>query len=83
MKNKKEKLIHNIAAKFIMGENLDIELGGSQAEIECLYELLSLSKELKESLDRNDSLDYVLEVIKTKKEVTKKFQNLTGIVWRL
>lgn len=83
MKNKKEILIHNIAAKFIIGENIDIELKGSEAEIYCLYELLTISKQLKESLDNDDSFDSILKIANRKKQISKKFQNLTGIVWRL
>tara|TARA_B100000131_G_C18010057_1_gene570092 strand:+ start:23 stop:271 length:249 start_codon:yes stop_codon:yes gene_type:complete len=79
----KEKLLHHIAAKFIMEENIDIELGGNLAEMQCLQQLLEVSKLLKESLDNNDPYKKIVAILKEKKEVTKKFENLTGITWRL
>mgnify|MGYP001365344481 CR=1 FL=1 len=79
----KEKLLHNIAAKYIMNEDVDVELGGNFAEMTCLKELLEVSKNLKISLDNNDSYDKIINIIKEKKDITKKFENLTGITWRL
>ena len=79
----KEKLLHSIAAKYIMNKEIDIELGGNLAEMKCLKELLEVSKSLKESLDNNDSYDKIINIIKEKKDITKKFENLTGISWRL
>ena len=79
----KEKLLHHVAAKFIMEEDIDIELGGNLAEMQCLQQLLEVSKSLKESLDSNDSFKKIVAILKEKKEVTKKFENLTGITWRL
>lgn len=36
MMTQKEKLLHNIAAKYIMSEDVDIELSGRPAEMDCL-----------------------------------------------
>ena len=83
MHNKKEALLHNIAAKYIMNEDVDIELQGSYAELCCLKELLDISRKLKESLEDSTSLDDILEIINVKKQKTKKFESLTGITWRL
>ena len=79
----KEKLLHHVAAKFIMEEDIDIELGGNLAEMQCLQQLLEVSKSLKESLDSNDSFKKIVAILKEKKEATKKFENLTGTTWRL
>tara|TARA_B100000927_G_C16450798_1_gene463741 strand:- start:629 stop:877 length:249 start_codon:yes stop_codon:yes gene_type:complete len=79
----KEKLLHHVAAKFIMEEDIDIELGGNLAEMQCLQQLLEASKSLKESLDNNDPYKKIIAILKEKKEITKKFENLTGITWRL
>jgi len=78
-----EKLLHNIAAKFIMNEDVEVELGGSLAEMKCLQQLLEVSKDLKESLDRDDSYNKIIALLREKKAITKKFENLTGISWRL
>ena len=80
----KELLLHRIAAKFIVSEEIDIELSGSPAEIDCLYELLTISKSLKEALsNKNTTLNEVLKIAEAKKDITKKFESLTGIAWRL
>lgn len=80
----KELLLHRIAAKFIVNEEIDIELSGSPAEIDCLYELLTISKSLKEALsNKNTTLNEVLKIAEAKKDITKKFESLTGITWRL
>tara|TARA_Y100000592_G_scaffold186_1_gene264 strand:+ start:20148 stop:20396 length:249 start_codon:yes stop_codon:yes gene_type:complete len=79
----KEKLLHVIAAKYIMSENIEVDLEGNFAEVKCLQELLEISKSLKESLDRDESFDKIISILKEKKEITKKFENLSGITWRL
>ena len=81
--SKKDFLLHNIAAKYIVGEDVDIELKGSYAELSCLKELLDISKKLMTLLKEDSSLDDIIKTIENKKTITNKFQNLTGIVWRL
>ena len=81
--NKKEFFLHNIAAKYIIGENVEVELNGSYAELICLKELLDVSKELKNSLDENVSLDNIINLLEKKKDITSKFESLTGITWSL
>ena len=83
MNKKNELLLHHVAAKYIMSEDVDIELKGQPAEMSCLKNLLEISKNLKESLDNDDSYDVIIEILKQKKEATQKFENLTGIPWRL
>ena len=83
MKNKKEILLHNIAARYINNENIDIELNGKLAELSCLKELLNISKKLKVSLDNDSSFNEIISIIEEKKVITKKFESLTGITWRL
>jgi len=79
----KEILLHNVAAKFIMSEEINIELGGNLAEIKCLQQLLETSKNLKEALDKDEPFDKIVALLKEKKLITKKFENLSGISWRL
>ena len=66
-----------------MNEDVEVELGGSLAEMKCLQQLLEVSKDLKESLDRDDSYNKIIALLREKKAITKKFENLTGISWRL
>ena len=81
--NEKELFLHNVAAKYIIGENVQVELDGSYAELVCLKELLDISKELKKSLDEDCSFDSIIDLMHKKKDVTSKFESLTGITWRL
>ena len=83
MMTQKEKLLHNIAARYIMSEDVNIELSGRPAEMDCLVSLLEVSKRLKIQLDDNASLKTINKTIEEKKELTRKFENLSGITWRL
>jgi len=83
MMTQKEKLLHNIAAKYIMSEDIDIELSGRPAEMECLVSLLEVSKRLKIQLDEGATMKIINKTLQEKKELTKKFENLSGITWRL
>ena len=83
MMSQKEMLLHNIAAKYIMSEDVDIELSGRPAEMDCLVSLLEVSKRLKIQLDEGATLKAVNKTLKEKKELTRKFENLSGISWRL
>lgn len=81
---KKEKFLHNIAAKFILGENVDIELEGNNLEIQTLFELLTVSKQLREALhESNPDISQITLLIKSKKDITKRFEDISGINWRL
>jgi hypothetical protein len=82
--NEKEKLLHNIAAKYISSESIDVELTGNAEEMSCLFELLNISKKLKTSLDNElTSLDEVYKILDEKKTITQKFISLSGINWSL
>lgn len=81
--NKKELYLHNIAAKYILGESIDLELEGSHAEMTAFFSLLKTSKQLKEALDTNASLKEVDKLLTKKKMLTKKFENLSNINWCL
>ena len=83
MMSQKEMLLHNIAAKYIMSEDVDIELSGRPAEMDCLVSLLEVSKRLKIQLDEGATLKSINKTLKEKKELTRKFENLSGITWRL
>lgn len=83
MITQKEMLLHNIAARYIVSEDVDIELNGSPAEMKCFVALLEVSKKLKIQLDDNASLKEINKTLLEKKETTIKFENLSGIPWRL
>jgi len=79
----KEKILHYVAAKYILGERLDISINANDAQIECLSELLEISRKLKIKLDEQKDYEQVCLLIKEKKYLANKFENITGIKWRL
>jgi len=81
--NIKESTLHQIAARYILGEDIEIKISGTETQLHCLQELLNVSRELKQTLDENKNLEKVNFLIKEKKELTKQFQNLTGMTWFL
>ena len=83
MLNIKENVLHQVAARYIAGKDIEIEINGSKIQLECFENLLNVSKELKETLDRQKNLDKVVKLMEEKKTLTKEFQNLTGIMWKL
>jgi acid stress-induced BolA-like protein IbaG/YrbA len=83
MLSPKEKLIHNIAAKYIAGKEVDIQLEGNHYEIVALHDLLEVSRKLYVKLNENTSLNEIQQILIEKKELTGKFESLTGIIWRL
>lgn len=81
--NQKEIYLHNIAARFILNETLDLEITGKPAEIDALHNLLIVSKSLKEALDNNKNIETISKLLEEKKVLTKKFEEISNITWRL
>lgn len=79
----KQELLHAVAARFIMGEDVEIEISGEKPQLDALRELLEVSRELKNQLDNEDKIENISETLDLKRKLTKRFQNLTGITWRL
>jgi len=83
MNANKEKMLHRIAAKYIIGEDVDVSINANDAQVDCLYELLNVTKKLKETLDEQKDFDKIKVLVKQKNKLANKFQSLTGITWRL
>jgi len=83
MNLKKEQLLHEIAASYILGKNIDIDIKGSTLQLECFQQLLTSSKRLKELLDEGTDFTSIKLELNTKKSLTRRFQNLTGVTWKL
>lgn len=83
MLNIKENVLHQVAARYISGKDINIEINGSKVQLECFEKLLNTSKQLKEVLDKQNNLDKAVQLMEEKKALTKEFQNLTGITWKL
>ena len=83
MSPQKEDKLHYIAAKYILGENINVSINANDAQIDCLYELLNVSKKLKETLDEQKDFDKIKILVKQKNKLASKFQSLTGITCRL
>ncbi len=81
---KNDKLIHNIASKYILGENINIEIKGNKKQLEKLSELLDISKKLYQSLnDNNTPLNKIMSIVEQKKTLSDEFFVLSGIKWKL
>jgi hypothetical protein len=83
MNNAKSHVLHQVAARYICGKQVELSLEGSNIQLKCFQDLLETSKILKESLDNENNLDKVKSLLEKKKILTKRFQNLTGITWKL
>lgn len=83
MNLKKEQLLHEIAATYISGKDIDVNIKGSTLQLECFQQLLESSRRLKNLLDEGTDLTSIKLELNTKKNLTKRFQNLTGVTWKL
>lgn len=81
--NKKEKELHIIAAKYILGENITKKISGKPYQIDSFVELLEASKELYELLKEGKDLNKIINSLDKKRDLVIKFKNKTGINWRL
>lgn len=82
--NINENLLHQVAARFIKGKDINIDIKGTSIQLETLQQLLNVSKELMNELNSNTrDVDKIVEIINNKKQLTRKFQNITGIEWKL
>lgn len=79
----KEKMLHYFAAKYILGESFSAKINGEEAQLAVLSDLLKVSRALKECLDESADIEVISNLIDKKKELTKEFQSLTNINWRL
>lgn len=79
----KSSMLHRIAAHYIMGDNIKASIEGTPLQLEIFNNLLKTSKDLRESLYKNKDFEDIVQLIETKKELTKQFQNITGIKWYL
>tara|TARA_B100001989_G_scaffold76592_1_gene52744 strand:- start:30 stop:281 length:252 start_codon:yes stop_codon:yes gene_type:complete len=83
MNKMKEQYLHEIAANFIVGNSIDIDIKGSEIQLECFEQLLKTSRRLKVLLDEGNNFNEIKLVLNEKKNLTRRFQNLTGITWKL
>jgi len=83
MNKMKEQYLHEIAANFIIGNSIDIDIKGSEIQLECFEQLLKTSRRLKVLLDEGKNFNEIKLVLNEKKNLTRRFQNLTGITWKL
>jgi len=82
--NINENLLHQIAARFIKGQDISVNISGSDIQLEVLQNLLNVSKDLMTELNKKDcDIDLAIDMIHKKKDLTKRFQNVTGIKWKL
>jgi hypothetical protein len=82
--HKHDLLIHTVASKYILGENIDIQIKGKKEQLICLNELLDASKKLYQSLnDTTTPLQQIMSLVEHKKTIADKFKKISGITWKL
>lgn len=82
--NINDNILHQVAARFIKGHDVIIDIKGTSIQLETLQDLLLTSRELMTELNKNNAdIDNIIELTIRKKDLTKKFQNITGIIWKL
>lgn len=82
--NINENLLHQVAARFIKGKDIDVNITGSEVQLEALQDLLNVSKDLMTELKKKSpDADYIIDLTNKKKQLTRRFQNITGIKWKL
>jgi hypothetical protein len=81
---KHDLLIHNIASKFILGENINVEIKGNKQQLQKLSELLDISKSLYSALnDHSTPLSNIMTLVENKKQLSDEFFQISGIKWKL
>jgi len=81
---KHDKLIHKVAAHYILGENINTSIKGNKDQLTCLQNLLESSKDLYIELqNENADLNKLLKLIENKNNLSDSFLKLTGISWKL
>jgi hypothetical protein len=79
----KDFKVHNIAARYILGENIETSIKGDKEQLKCLSKLLESSKKIYDKLNEEKvDLNEILERIEEKKEIADHFFSLTGIKWK-
>lgn len=81
--NRKEKELHIIAAKYILGEDITTRISGKSYKIDSFVELLETSKKLYNLLKEEKNLEKVTELMDQKRDLVVRFKKQTGINWRL
>lgn len=82
--NINENLLHKVAARFIKGYDVNINIKGSEIQLETLQNLLNVSKDLMIELNKESyDSEKIIALTQEKKTLTKKFQNISGIKWKL
>ena len=79
--NKSNKL-HKIAAQFILEKDINIQIKGSEKFVKCYSSLLSESRNLYNAI-KEGNLDKIISCTELKKDSAKKFEEVSGITWRL
>lgn len=80
---KKEKELHVVAAKYILGENITKKITGKSYVINSYIKLLESSKSLYEAIKEEKSIETISILLDEKRNCVKEFKELTGINWRL
>lgn len=80
----KDIVFHNIAARYIINENIDINIKEDKTILENYIKLLEVSKKIYETLkSKNYTPEQLNELINKKNTLSNDFKLLTNITWKL
>lgn len=77
--------LHYTAAKYILGENIQLKIDGSEDQLKELKNLLEVSRIIYNELkkENNCSIDRLSKLLEIKRKAAKRFSEKTNIIWRL
>ena len=62
--NINENMLHQVAARFIKGHDINVNINGSKIQLETLNDLLNVSKDLLTELNKKEyDADKIIEII--------------------
>lgn len=84
MKASKDTLVHKIAAHYIVGENIKIDIFENDLQNKAFKFLLEQTKLTRKSILKESSkIEEISKELDKKRYLVDKFQSVTGITWRL
>jgi len=80
----KDIVFHNIAARYIINEKIDINIKEDKIVLDNYIQLLEISKKIYETLkSKKYSPEDLNKLIEQKNNLSNNFKLLTNIIWKL
>ena len=78
-----ENALMQTAARFIIGESVDVKVKGTKDRVKAFKDVLLASRNLYEALESGHGIGEVTNLLDAKHEAAKKFKEVTGVFWAL